>query len=123
MSFADNLKKARLDRGMTQIEIANQLGVDKSTYSGYESGKRQPDVKRIKEIASILNVSADTLIGTHYTVLPAFLPSSPSARFIEAIDNRPEIEELLRLAVNCSTDDVWKMIDIWRIVQRPGSKK
>lgn len=63
MEFTEELKSAREKVGMTQKEIAEILGIDKSTYSGYESGKRSPDVPRIKELAKILNVSADKLLG------------------------------------------------------------
>ena len=63
MEFSQELKSAREKVGMTQKEIAEILGIDKSTYSGYESGKRSPDVPRIKELAKILNVSADKLLG------------------------------------------------------------
>ena len=124
MGFGDNLKKARLERGMTQVEIANQLGIDKSTYSGYESGKRQPDVKRIKELASLLRVSADELIGSHYsTHVDSRFLQTPAESFAAAINNRSEVQELLRLAVDSSTDDVWRIIEIWRLVQQPMKKK
>lgn len=35
----------------------------KSTYSLYETGKREPDVPKIKLLSKILNVSADELLG------------------------------------------------------------
>lgn len=69
MNFAGNLKTARIDRGYTQVYMAERLGIDKSTYNGYESGKRQPDVKRLKEIANILGVSVDSLIETNFSFI------------------------------------------------------
>lgn len=62
-NFNDNLKEARLKSGLSQKELSENIGVAKSTYSLYESGKREPNVDTIKKIASILNVSADTLLG------------------------------------------------------------
>ena len=62
MSFSSKLKEARLRSGLTQQDIANKLNIDKSTYSGYETGKREPFVERIKELASILGVSGDYLL-------------------------------------------------------------
>ena len=122
MSFGDNLKEARLSRGLTQIQIANQLGIDKSTYSGYESGKRQPDVKRIKELAGILNVSADELLDVHISVT-TYINYSPAKRYEEAINNRDEIRNLLDMALSSTTEDVWRIIEIWRLVQQPLKKK
>ena len=51
-------------RGITYLkEVAENIGVAKSTYSLYESGNREPNVNTIKKIADCLNVSADTLLG------------------------------------------------------------
>lgn len=61
--FNDNLKRTRLKRGFSQKEVAEKIGVAKSTYSLYESGNREPNVETIKKIADILDVSADTLLG------------------------------------------------------------
>ena len=61
--FFENLKEARLNAGLSQKEVAEQLGVAKSSYSLYESGKREPDVERIKKLAQILGVSSDALLG------------------------------------------------------------
>lgn len=70
MSFAERLKLAREARGMTQQSIADLMGIDKSTYCGYETGKRQPDVQKIKQLSSILGVSGDDLLETGYKKAP-----------------------------------------------------
>ena len=62
-NFNENLKASREKRGMTQKEVADTIGVAKSTYSLYESGNREPNVQTIKKIADTLNVSADDLLG------------------------------------------------------------
>lgn len=61
--FNENLKAARERKNMTQKEVADSIGVAKSTYSLYESGQREPNVQTIKKIADTLNVSADDLLG------------------------------------------------------------
>lgn len=66
--FNENLKKARIQKGITQKELAEKIGVAKSTYSLYESGNREPNVQNIKKIADILDVSADELLGTSDSV-------------------------------------------------------
>ena len=62
-NFNENLKFAREKKGLSQKEVAESIGVAKSTYSLYESGNREPNVKTIKKIADILNTSADELLG------------------------------------------------------------
>ena len=61
--FNENLKIARERKGISQKEMAESIGVAKSTYSLYESGNREPNVQTIKKIADILSVSADELLG------------------------------------------------------------
>nr|DAH82594.1 MAG TPA: Helix-turn-helix XRE-family like protein [Bacteriophage sp.] len=61
--FNENLKKAREQKGLTQKDVAESIGVAKSTYSLYESGGREPNVQTIKKISDTLNVSADELLG------------------------------------------------------------
>lgn len=61
--FNENLKAAREKRGLSQKEVAESIGVAKSTYSLYESGNREPNVQTIKKISDLLSVSADDLLG------------------------------------------------------------
>ena len=58
--FNENLKVARERRQLTQTQMADALGVAKSTYSLYESGKREPNVQTIKKISDILNAVSYT---------------------------------------------------------------
>ena len=64
MSFHEQLRAARVARGINQSFMAKQLGVDKTTYSGYETGRRQPDIIRLRQIIKLLDVSADGLLET-----------------------------------------------------------
>lgn len=83
MSFRDNLRAARKAKQLTQQQVADILGVTKSTYCGYETGKRQPDVKKIKRLAEILNVPADILLETENA--PAISGESMSAERMELL--------------------------------------
>lgn len=59
--FNENLKEARIKKGLSQKEVADNIGVAKSTYSLYESGNREPNVQTIKKIADFLGISADEI--------------------------------------------------------------
>lgn len=72
MGFPDQLKKARLNMNYTQQQVADLMGITKSTYCGYETGKRQPDVAKIKQLACILNTSGDFLLETGFEQKPLF---------------------------------------------------
>lgn len=62
MCFYKNLKKYREIGGFSQKQMAELLDIAPSTYSLYESGKREPDVLKIHAIAKILQVSGDLLL-------------------------------------------------------------
>lgn len=76
--FNENLKLAREQKGLSQKDVAEKIGVAKSTYSLYESGNREPNVQTIKKIADVLEVSADELLGinTESTTLAAHFDGS-----------------------------------------------
>ena len=61
MAFADRLKEARLKKRYTQEQIAEKIGVAKSTYTGYEKGNREPNVYMIGKLMEELNVDANFL--------------------------------------------------------------
>ena len=61
--LGERLKQARIDRNMKQYEIAKELNITNAAYSQYESDKRQPDYDTLVQIADILDVSTDYLLG------------------------------------------------------------
>ena len=61
MAFKDRLKEARIEAKLTQEQLANGIGVAKSTLAGYESGNREPNMMLIQRIMSSLDVDANFL--------------------------------------------------------------
>lgn len=58
-----NLKNMRERHNMSQSQLARKLWLDRSSISGYEIGKRMPDIMILWEMAEIMNVSLDELVG------------------------------------------------------------
>ncbi len=56
-----NLRKARIEKKLSQKELADELGVTTATISRYESGERKLPVETAKRIAEILGVDWYTL--------------------------------------------------------------
>lgn len=59
----NRLKSLRKGKGWTQEEAAKRLGLVRSTYSNYETGKREPDFETAKMMAEFYEVSVDYLLG------------------------------------------------------------
>lgn len=59
----DRLEELRDIHNLTQVEIANILGVARTTYAGYESGTREMDYKTLIKLADFYKVSLDYIFG------------------------------------------------------------
>lgn len=57
------LKYIRSSRNVSQEFLANTLGIDRTTISGYESGRRLPDLYTLWRLADLFEVSLDDLVG------------------------------------------------------------
>ena len=53
----EKLKARRKDLGMTQKEIADQLGITFQAYSAWERGIKEPSKEKVSQLEKILNVS------------------------------------------------------------------
>lgn len=62
-SIGLNIKTARKKIGITQEELASQLGVTAQAVSRWESGNGMPDISMVVPLARTLSISTDTLFG------------------------------------------------------------
>ena len=63
VDFGSMLKKLRQREGLTQQQLADQLGVTKSVVSYYELQERYPSPAVLTKLAAIFHVSTDYLLG------------------------------------------------------------
>ena len=61
--FSAIIKSLRIERGITQEQLAALLKVSRSTIGMYETGSREPDFETLEAIADIFNVDMDYLMG------------------------------------------------------------
>lgn len=62
MTFGEKLKKARIEAGFTQEELAGKLTVSRAAIAKWESDRGMPDITNLKALAAALNVSIDYLL-------------------------------------------------------------
>lgn len=58
----EKIKKLRLSYNLSQVDIANRLGVSKQCVSNWENDNVQPSIEMLVNIAKLFNVSADYLL-------------------------------------------------------------
>lgn len=56
------LKAARVNKGLTQVDVAKKVRKSKNTIVNYENGKSTPDIETGKALAALYGVSVDDLI-------------------------------------------------------------
>lgn len=57
-----NIKALRIQKDMTQDELAEKLFVTRQTVSNYETGRSRPDVEMLSKIAEVLDTDANTVV-------------------------------------------------------------
>lgn len=62
MKFGDRLKKSRLEKGLTQEQVAQNLYVTRQTISGWENEISYPDIINLIKLSDYYQVSLDTLL-------------------------------------------------------------
>ena len=102
MTFGERLKEFRESCGYTQEELAEMVGVAKSTITGYEKGNRKPDVPKIKKLAQALGITGDQLLGTGFETEKAPLYSSEAMKMAKDYDS---LDRWGKLAVRQLTDN------------------
>ena len=87
MSFAEKLKAARLQAGISQERLSALLGVTKRTIINYENGQTLPPVNLLPKIAKLFDVPVGTLITEEeeFVALANERGGSKSAREAEAL--------------------------------------
>ena len=63
VDFGQRLKELRVQAGMTQLQLAQRMGVTKSVVSFYELQERTPSPDILVKLSGIFKVSTDYLFG------------------------------------------------------------
>ncbi|TRX02467.1 helix-turn-helix domain-containing protein [Flavobacterium gawalongense] len=103
MSLADNIKIIREKQGLLQKEVANHIGVDKSTYSKIEKGGREVTVAELQKLTKLFNLTTDAILNYDENLIPK-----------EVVIEDKTIIEQMQLLEELDEEDkniVFKMID------------
>ena len=63
LSLGENIKRKRIERKLTQEEVATHLGVSFQSVSKWERGEGYPDIELLPSLANYFDVSVDELLG------------------------------------------------------------
>lgn len=60
--LGENIRRIRLERGLTQVELSKRLKVDRGYISNVERGLKNPTLSTIERVAKVLKVSVNELM-------------------------------------------------------------
>ena len=63
MKIAAVIKQARIDRNMTQMNLADAMGVSYQAVSNWERGNSMPDIAKLEDLCTVLGVTVEQLLG------------------------------------------------------------
>ena len=143
--FGENLRKIRIQKGLSQDELAQLLGTSKQVISRYENNQRSPKVSVVADYAEKLGVSIETLTSEHDNgyfsfkspeadnIVQALGSDSPAAKKLraigdqlapspllkeigEALGSSPELKEMNRAMLQMSPEERQKMVEMGKVL-------
>lgn len=103
-NFQNIFKRLRTSSRLTQAEMAEKLGISRSTIGMYETGAREPDFETLEKIADFFNVDTDYLLGrTEKTsILPETIDhyylNDETREIAQEVFENPELRSLFHVA-------------------------
>lgn len=126
MFDGNKLRQLRLERNLTQIELAKIFNTSHATINRYEKGVNEPDSKTINRFADYFKVSADFLLGRtddRYNIELISKAVYDDPELQEFWDMLEEREDLLMLYKYTKKLDVTRIQQIIRIIKAIEDEK
>ncbi|MBB5394006.1 transcriptional regulator with XRE-family HTH domain [Mucilaginibacter sp. AK015] len=98
-SAGKNIRTLRHERGWSQEDVANRLGISIPAFSKIETGVTDINLSRLEQIANIFEVSVVNLLSLEYVEEPSTQDVSLSIVQKKLIDRETEITNLQRKVI------------------------
>ncbi len=110
MSLAENIRARRQELKLSQVYVADRLGVSRQAVSKWESGRSEPTASNLVDLAELLEISVSDLVRT---------PSAPSAEEKSTLILRTNLSLIAIIlqagALNSCTYVTYTMVDGERV--------
>lgn len=100
MDFENKIAQLRKDKGITQEELAEKIGVSRQAVAKWEAGQSVPEITTLIQIADCFEVSLDLLVGRVENETEALITTMKDLIKNGVPDDENEGAEALRLIRN-----------------------
>lgn len=90
------ISNLRREQNMTQMELADKLGISFQAVSNWERGNTMPDISKLPELAEIFHVTTDELLGEASGELVRSAAKGEMEQYMEV--NSVSVEEFVQVA-------------------------
>ena len=98
MNVPERIQELRKQKGISQEELANELGVSRQAVSKWESGQSFPELDNIVALSDYFGVSADHILkGTEP-------PQEPVKQTVAALKPKRSIDDMMKLLIQKKND-------------------
>src|SRR5690554_4541205 len=91
MSLGQKLVLLRVNRGLSQYEVAERLGIKRARYNSWENGIAKPRIEMLRKLAEFYEVSPDYLLGYDPEKVPDWATPKDVRDFKKMLEEDAEI--------------------------------
>lgn len=123
--LGNRLKKLRLEKKLTQLQIAQKVNISEARYNLYENNKRQPDYELLKSLAEVLETTTDYLLGNDNTTktINSVIPDNELADKLSVLIENEHAKVLFDKLGELSDEELNQVADIVNIVTKIDKTK
>jgi transcriptional regulator with XRE-family HTH domain len=121
--LSKRLKATRLSKKLTQKELANRLKTTKGTISNYENGHSTPSNEMLKELALVLEVSTDYLLGVTDSTNSALIDLSNDQKEMMEFFKNPKLNLFFKEMADSPEEQLEELQEFWEIIKKRGLNK
>lgn len=114
MTIGTILIRLREEKGLTQYDVAERLGIKRARYNSWENGIAKPRVDMLNKLADFYGVSPDTLLGFESVHEAPSWASARDRRDIKKFIEQPEV--LYYDGIEFSEEDRQKMLGVMEAI-------
>lgn len=120
--FKKRLVELRTDKGLSQYDLAEVLGLSRGQISNYELGTRHPDYETLAKIAAYFEVSTDYLLIGHDTARQ-HINDDEALEYLDELHKRPEMKTLFQVGRKATKEDIETAITVIEALRKKGGEE
>ena len=123
MTLGQKIKKLRIEKGLTQKDLADQVHVTFQTVSKWEKDENEPDVSTLRELAKLFGCSMDYLLSEDETETPEEVVEEPVVAPVEQVTKTIIIHQKeLHVCERCKKDIPEDELEMEQVCTRPAGR-